>query len=112
MKNYSRLIQKYAQVMLPPPPGMPIEMPLFPASRTPDVEGIENDALKRVEEIEAAKEESAEAARLKQEHIDEMLKALEDDNFFQLDGDKEVVASRSADKILKLCSNYYRLCFK
>ncbi len=111
MKNYSRLLQKYAQVMLPPA-GKGVEMPLFPVSKAPDVDSIEKEHLKRVEEIEKAKSEGEEADRLKQEHIDEMLKAINEGNFFDLGGDKEVTASRSADKLLKMCTNYYRLCCK
>ncbi len=115
MKNYSRLLQKYAQVMLPPSPGKSIDLPSLLAPKAPDAEAITNEQLKRVEEIERAKEEGAEADRLKQEHIAEMLKHLDEGNFFDLGGDKEVVVSKSAssaDKILKLCTNYYKLCSK
>jgi hypothetical protein len=110
VKNYSRLLQKYAQVMLPPAPGHDVEMPSFPHSKAPDAEAIEQEQLNRIEEIEKAKEEGAEADRLKQEHLDEMLRAINEGNFFNFEDEKR--ASRSVDKILKLCTNYYHLCSK
>jgi len=96
--------------MLPPSPGTGVELPIFPVSKAPDAEKIDAEALKRVEEIEKAKEESAEAERLKQQHLAEMLKMLEEGNMFNFVEEKG--ASRSADKILKLCTNYYHLCVK
>lgn len=86
MKNYSRLLLKYANVseMLPPAPEQGVSLPSFPANRAPDVDAIEQAQLKNVEEIEKAKEEGPEAAALRQQHIDEMLRALEEGEFFSM----------------------------
>lgn len=71
--------------MLPPAPEQGVLMPSFTKSKAPDVDSINREQLRRVEEMEKAKEEGPEAAALRQQHIDEMLQALEEggeDAFF------------------------------
>jgi len=71
--------------MLPPAPEQGVLMPSFTNSKTPDVEAIQQEQMRRVEEMEKAKGEGAESQALKMKHIDEMLKALDEggeDAFF------------------------------
>lgn len=103
--SLDKLLQKYAQVMLPPAMEKSIKMPPMPMARVPDTEAIEEAHRKKVEEIEKAKEEGPEAEALKKEHLDEMLRALDEGEFFNL-------ASHSVEKLLKLCTHYLNLCLK
>jgi len=89
-----------ADFMLPPSSSDSPDVPSIPPSPAPDVDKIQREHAKMVEEMESGQEE-------KEQTIDALLKNLDEGNFFDLASDQS-----SANKLLKICSKFYDLCCK